>query len=288
LLFCIVVLELGLRIGGFVFLSLQEYRNRIAIQKKGAYRIMCLGESTTALGGNNSYPNQLEEILNKRDIGIKFSVINKGVPGGNSVGILSELEHNLNKYNPDMVITMMGINDGRDAITYEYIPIRKITLFLRSFRIYKLAKLLMEVRNVNINKGKEIYSEEYEEQSEEFGVQEEMLKKDIEVNPASDQAYVDLGICCQEDGDHAKAEGMFKKAIEINPESDRAYVALGFSYIIRQESNKAEEVFKKAIEVNPGGYDTYIALGDCYLGQEKYDEAEGVLKKINTDKSREL
>ena len=89
LFLCLALLEIGLRIGGFVFLSLQEHRNRIALKQKGAYRIMCLGESTTAIGGEDSYPSQLEEILNERNIGIRFSVINKGIPGANTTAILS-------------------------------------------------------------------------------------------------------------------------------------------------------------------------------------------------------
>ena len=56
--------ELGLRLGGVVFLSLQEYRNVRSIMGKGEYRIMCIGESTTAFGGEDSYPAQLEKILN--------------------------------------------------------------------------------------------------------------------------------------------------------------------------------------------------------------------------------
>ncbi|MCX5702370.1 MAG: hypothetical protein NTW64_05310, partial [Candidatus Omnitrophica bacterium] len=63
---CIVLLEAGLRLGGFIILSLQEYRNNLSIRQKGAYRIICLGESTT----QNQYPPFLEEILNQRNIGI--------------------------------------------------------------------------------------------------------------------------------------------------------------------------------------------------------------------------
>ncbi|MCX5702464.1 MAG: hypothetical protein NTW64_05805, partial [Candidatus Omnitrophica bacterium] len=61
-----VLLEAGLRLGGFILLSLQEYRNNLSIRQKGAYRIICLGESTT----QNQYPPFLEEILNQRNIGI--------------------------------------------------------------------------------------------------------------------------------------------------------------------------------------------------------------------------
>ena len=66
-----------MRLGGFVILSLQELKNRVSITQKGEYRILCLGESTT----QGQYPPFLEETLNRRNIGIKFSVIDKGVCG---------------------------------------------------------------------------------------------------------------------------------------------------------------------------------------------------------------
>ncbi len=53
---------------------------------------MCLGESTTALGGRYSYPRQLENVLNERNTGIKFSVINKGIAATDTTMIASLLE----------------------------------------------------------------------------------------------------------------------------------------------------------------------------------------------------
>ena len=56
----VILLEVGLGIGGFILLSLQEYRNLQSMKHKDTYRIMCLGESTT----QGQYPRLLEEILN--------------------------------------------------------------------------------------------------------------------------------------------------------------------------------------------------------------------------------
>jgi len=106
LFLCTVLLEAGLRIGGFIVLSLQEYKNKLSLKKDG-YRILCLGESTTQDG----YPEQLNLILNDMDPRKEFSVINKGIGGTNTGIILTRLESYLEKYKPDIVITMMGIND---------------------------------------------------------------------------------------------------------------------------------------------------------------------------------
>ena len=53
---CLVLVEIGLRLGGTVWLSHQDRGNMLSLKRKGAYRIMCIGESTTALGGEYAYP----------------------------------------------------------------------------------------------------------------------------------------------------------------------------------------------------------------------------------------
>ena len=110
----IILVEAGMRTAGLIYSVLQERANLISLRRKNAFVILCLGESTTAAGGKSSYPRQLEEELNQMDIGIQFSVINKGQPACDTTEILARLEENLERYHPDMVITMMGINDRRE------------------------------------------------------------------------------------------------------------------------------------------------------------------------------
>ena len=74
----VILLEVGLRIAGGVVLYLQEKHNHMSFNPN-EYRILCLGESTTALGGEDSYPSQLEEMLNSQNQQKRFTVINKGL-----------------------------------------------------------------------------------------------------------------------------------------------------------------------------------------------------------------
>ncbi|MFC1666585.1 tetratricopeptide repeat protein [Candidatus Omnitrophota bacterium] len=287
LFLCILLLEIGLRIGGFVILSLQEHENRMSIRQKGTYRIMCLGESTTA-GGKNSYPSQLQEILNQKDIGVNFSVINKGIARTNTGGIVYQLENNLDKYNPQMVITMMGINDMRYTLLYEDILAKKTTLFFKSFRTYKLIKLLHlhiinKAREIGIYKARE----EKEDlakindttQSSNLKEQEETLKKSIEINPGNEEGYIGLGRHYRDTGEQSKAGEMFKEAIEINPGNEWNYVELGIYYRDTGEQSKAEEMFKKAIEINPGNEEGYIGLGRHYRDTGEQSKAGEMFKK---------
>lgn len=120
-LLAVIIGEAGLRISGFAILFLQECRNKDSLSKHGEYRILCLGESTT----QGQYPVYLEEILNQATTGIKFSVIDEGISAVKTEDIVAKIEYNLDKYKPDLVVTMMGINDIGPHLPRESILLRK-------------------------------------------------------------------------------------------------------------------------------------------------------------------
>lgn len=287
-----ILLETGLRLGGFILSSLQERRNRISIAKKGSYRIMCLGESTTAFGEKDSYPSQLEEILSRRNNKIKFSIINKGIPGSDTTFILAQLEDNLNKYNPDMVIAMMGINEGLT----EYMPDddktapSKASIFLNHFKVYKLARFIclcitakMKETKSNLLKKDSlspVHLQYYYGQDENAGFLKKATQGVIEQSSADDSEYVKLGWAYNGEGNFIQAEEVFKKALELSPRNEGAYIGLGHTYVELGDFLKMEESFKKAIELNPRNDNTYVILGHmvyCSLG--KISEAEELFKK---------
>src|SRR3989338_7268542 len=107
----LVIIEFVLRLGGFLFLFSQDRANQKGLIEDGLFVIMCLGESTTALGDEYSYPAQLEKILNERIKNPKVKVINKGIPAINMVYILEHLDENIKNYRPNLVITLIGVND---------------------------------------------------------------------------------------------------------------------------------------------------------------------------------
>ena len=102
----LVLLECGLRLAGWTISSYQQYKNNKALKNKSQYIIMCLGESTT----QGQWPIQLQQILNEK-YSNKFSIIDCGVAGTNLGVILKSLDKNIKKYNPNIAICMMGIND---------------------------------------------------------------------------------------------------------------------------------------------------------------------------------
>lgn len=99
------MLESALQLAGhYVNRGLKE------VVQTGGLRILAIGESTTAWGGRSSYPAQLEEKLQSR-LPYSVQVFNEGIPGTNTSEIVDRLPNLLRKYQPQVVILMMGIND---------------------------------------------------------------------------------------------------------------------------------------------------------------------------------
>lgn len=147
----LVLIEAGLRGFGWAYFFLQKQNNRIKAADQNEKRILCIGESTTALGGSDSYPSQLERILNESGQGKKYKVLNQGMPGLGGRHILQEVEGWIREFHPDIVIAMMGINDR-----YQRLPLKELypdaNNFFARFRTYKLYRWLKSsfVRKLNV------------------------------------------------------------------------------------------------------------------------------------------
>ncbi|MEI6632153.1 MAG: tetratricopeptide repeat protein, partial [bacterium] len=308
LLLAALALEIGLRVSGFIRLSLQEYKNLRSVREKGSCRIMCLGESTT----QNQYPPYLEETLNERNIGIKFSVIDKGLATTTTMAILLQLEANLDKYQPDIVVAMMGCNDD-SIMYYQDIPGSGSWLF-RHCRAYRFVRLiymhiLKKLKKESIYKVKSSYPNQqgkpiriegpskkavrlnpkrdsvylvlgrlYKNQGR-YPEAEQALKQAIGFNPQDDCAYTELSRLYRDQGRNIEAEQTFKKAIELNHQNDFAHIELGRFYRDQGRNIEAEQAFKKAIELDTQNYYAYIILACIYKDQKRYVESGRVFKQ---------
>ena len=105
----LLLAELGLRLLGAAFLWQREHA--IKPGGPGVITILCLGESSTAVGGPISYPSQLEAELNRRARALRYRVVNRAFPSTNSNSIVHNLPKDLAEVRPDIVTVMMGIND---------------------------------------------------------------------------------------------------------------------------------------------------------------------------------
>jgi tetratricopeptide (TPR) repeat protein len=293
----LLFLEIGLRLGELTLLQIQEHRNRLALKQRG-YRIMCLGESTT----QGQYPLFLDEILNKANLGIKFSVIDKGVSGTNTSVMVSQLEENIKKYNPDMVVAMIGINDSGIPIPVKFN--RSPRFFLTSLKVYKLGQLiLIHLRNkIERFKGDKLCHGvlvSLSKNIDKFFLSNVIagdvrldVKPEIntDVKAESDIYYFKLGKELSAQGELELAKQAYRKAIKLNPYNNiEAYFCLAWLSPNTAESKaifkKVFQYYKKLIAVD-GVNDILNLCSFCEVfvdGDETQmylKELEGLLKKI--------
>jgi len=286
----LAILEIFLRICGLIFVSSQEFSNRRSMKQKDTYKIVCLGESTTAFFRTEPYPPLLEEILNNANVGTRFSVINKGAVSAGTPDIMYGLKDNLDLYKPDMVIVMMGINDC-GYLSYKVIPSFGPEFFLGHLRTYNFFKLIWQGF---INRLKEIKKSQslkqgsriFPEQLRKYVMEKNRLNgispsEKNQLVAGENNSFVQQGVGYLERGDVSRAEDCFKRAIISSPKDSRAYRNLGWLYIGQGRHEEAEIKFREAIQLSPGVSESHFGLGLACKGQNKsrFPEVEVAFKK---------
>jgi tetratricopeptide (TPR) repeat protein len=265
-------LEMSLRLSGWVFLHRQEGRNTLSLKQHGDYRILCLGESTTALGGPNAYPQQLENILNSNQKAVRFTVINKGIPSATTTQILAHLNEYLEQYQPQLVVTMIGINDGPNFRLASDTAQKKWDRLLLHLRTYKLLKMIFLHSQHKIA----------DVQDDKVDAKLSGIEQQIDQNPNA-KDYVKLAGFYRAAYKYEKERIALQKALKINPLNYEAWAYLGLGYKRQAEFNQALEAYQKAIQLSPDNSDikiqSYANLGECYQLQGQYAMAEETFRE---------
>ncbi|MDD4893906.1 MAG: GDSL-type esterase/lipase family protein, partial [Candidatus Omnitrophica bacterium] len=254
LVFFFLALEVSLRLAGSIYYKTWMFSgSKASGYGKGAVKILCLGDSFTFGHGaekGKSYPVQLQRMLDENRQDKKFVVYNVGVPGYNSSMVLKRLVKNLNKYRPDIVLLLIGSNDGTVLEDSNYYLLKrpaagamadlclKLDIFFSKFRSYKL------IRAITLNLKNRF--------SPEFNI------SDIKFENKQNEYEL---------GSH------MSRAPEKNAVNEKKN-----AYLEKVESLWGERRFseaEKAIKESPGGYDPRsirecLLLSNIYLEQEKY------------------
>lgn len=296
IIFTVILLELALRLGGFIVLSIRDRANRIDLSRKDEYRVLCVGESTTYCGDRSyAYPRQLQTILNERVPGKSFTVINKGKPGCSTAYIVSQMEGWIEKYRPDMIVAMMGINDTA-ASHREHEKVGGSRRWVEDLRVYKVVALLR--RNIRDRlekiglasprrpKADLFHQKGYLGDKYDLYYREDDLLSALRRDPGDIKAYIQLGNCYLGQDRYEEAVKAFEKAIALDPESDEAYVGLGRDFLNKQSHKAAKNACLKALEINPENDEALTVLGQSCMAKKRYGEATDAFKKaieINPD-----
>lgn len=272
----ILFLEFGMRVCGWVMVSWQEGKNRQALRQGGTYRILCLGESTTW----NSYPGFLQTRLNQADIGTKFTVIDGGRVSTNTGVILAELEADIARYRPNLVVAMMGINDYAAFLPPPSSSGPKPTNFLTNLRVYKLLSFL-----------KMHLQARWLEWFPREAVRPEVLPPEERPLPSPEQCREQLDRCCLmhvgraqgclAQGKPQEAEKTLERVLTLNPDCPAASQELSAFYEINHQPDMAEKVLRQSITAKPDDKKRYIALARFFVRQKKYEKALQVFSEAH-------
>jgi tetratricopeptide (TPR) repeat protein len=293
LVLSLVLLEAGLRLGGFVFSSIQAYENLRSIKQKSTYRIVCIGESTT----QRQYPHLLEQVLNQRNIGVRFSVIDKGRAAMNSITLLEGIESNLTEYHPDMVVVMMGINDTGIKY-YEDIP-KSDTWLFRHCRTYRFGSILFmhmlkKINREDIDGFDKIDSNRKARPEDAATVPlkanlsnatstEKVAKQDLNLPGTRHPVRAEMeAVPNIEDTERTKTESVAYSAshvmIGVAARSEGAAEPRN-SNLNHSELPDAEKFPKKTLALFSENENTYLRSGELYKNQGKFSQAEESYRK---------
>lgn len=256
----LILLEFGLRLAGFAISYYQQYKNNKVLKNKSQYTIMCLGESTTA----NQYPIQLQQILDEKYPN-KFSIIDCGIPGTNLHTILSTLDSNVARYKPNIVICMLGINNGlmskyigNTKQNSEYVKSKK---YLKIYNLFLLLKIHLQ----SLFKNKLLFAND---------------------NIKQVSSLADLANKYYSCAEYEKSIELSKKVLQIEPLNEKALYLLATIYFYHVVPKNEKESYKFAtIAINnncslhrPSFY--YIAISYCIKNNIPF---QNLLEKLLND-----
>lgn len=138
------VVEIGLRVAAAV-VSRVALRGGIERSAGDKFRIFCVGDSNTygaAVPRDQTYPANLERILNAAAGEDRFEVVNLGVPGSNSAQVIGRLPQYLQAYKPNLLLVLTGVNDywnpaevGDPGAESLGAHLHRLLLHLRTYRL---------------------------------------------------------------------------------------------------------------------------------------------------------
>lgn len=289
----ILFLELSLRVTGWTLREAQRRHNARSLTRSVDVRILCLGESTTArVGAGQMWPELLENRLNLQSKGLTYGVINAGIVGARTDQLVQSVPALLQQYKPDMIISMMGINDREGVMPYDNnIPSRE--WWWRTLRVVKLIDLIgRHSRQIFFLKPDRAIAERadpvsmllkqgrfYKETLDHENAHDSFLKV-LELDPQNEDAYIELGYCALFSG-HGGAEALayWEKGLAFSKYPYKLYVLIGNMYRELDRSEDAFRMFSSAIALDENNPRAYVSMGWLLRDRGDYDEAQRMFFK---------
>jgi len=316
-LLALALLEIALRLGGGAFLLIQEGRNRRGKCEGGVCRVLCLGESTTAMGGDDSWPSQLDRILNARAGGAKYAVMNRGIPGSHSSIIMARVEEDLAECRPHIVVAMMGANDREGAVPFDGKPSEGGVI--ERLKTGKLVRLLLyhAARRRITQTSDDIFSAHLDEVRERLSrgklkEAEDLLRAAGVTITTKERAFMEHAMYFSTEGEVGKVRRKLEPLLGSAPARDdpeirtilsalrgrggqadaalmrltgdalgkeHAWFLLGDLFLLKERPAEGAASFRRATQLGPSLARAFTELGLCLMVQGDLVAAEAALKR---------
>ena len=247
ILVCWLLLEVSLRLGAAAYMHYRHPENlsAAASMSTGTYNILCVGDSFTEGSGataDTSYPAHLERLLQQKGY-TQARVFNRGVVGTTTSLLAQELEANIGKYNPRVIIILSGVNNGWNFDKSSYFILKgrsasfwgSVHRWASCLRTYKLAKLLWMNLRARLAPPEKILCTH------------EIFARDIKSESllSYEKALLDA-----DGGDYASAEQHFKDAVRTDDNNYPAHLGLAHVYqCVGSRSLLAKKELDRAIQL---------------------------------------
>ena len=214
----LLFLEMFLWIGSFITQGTQKMANSRQAASNSTYKIICVGESNTLVGGPDSYPSQLQAILNERLPGRNIQVINQGMAGYSTARIAQELPQWINTMKPDMVIAMIGIFDGEQA-RRDTVKSSSPFGLLQNAKLYQLMIQLQKKISASLQAYVQRQQQQFHAKAKEqnASMTEHEMFQDAMINASDDLRKIYMLIALTEGNEkYEMADQLYAKFFEIN------------------------------------------------------------------------
>ncbi|MBZ0165259.1 MAG: hypothetical protein K8I00_00530, partial [Candidatus Omnitrophica bacterium] len=143
--FFLVILELLLRLGGFLYLENLLKSSQPSGNATNSDRtvILTIGDSYTVGGEGlweDSYPSQLQDMLSQQYPG-KYTVINGGICESNSSQTYEYFQKLVKKYDVDKVVLLVGSTNKFNLVGFKENPLHNAASHFRLVKLFKIFKL---------------------------------------------------------------------------------------------------------------------------------------------------
>ena len=268
LIIAILLLEIGLRLAGFIYRKSLNIPRQSGIDSKGKpLIILCLGNSYTKGAGVSSemsYPAQLQRMFDQRVTGRKVVVINKGQGQQNTAELLSDLRANIKNYCPDLIVLQTGQPNSWNYLKYvDYLRKKENRGSWVKGWVYSSRELLYEshvYRLLMLFKHGGFVSQESKPPVGASGVLSDYRKEEKYLEavnfrkrvqflrkPVVDQRQVQQGL------------ELFRRSIKLDPDLPQNYFEAGFLYEIQGKYEEALKwYFKSLIVALRAGSDHWV------------------------------